>query len=161
MDLDYSEIFERLGPGLYRLAFSYVKNRSDAEDAVQETFLRLLKTNRRFDTQEDCKRWLMTVTANQCKDLLRSARRRREVTMDNDELSRLSAAETDAAPDIGTALFRLPEKYRSVIYLHYYEGYPTKEISKILHVTQSAVLSRLERARNQLRQLLGGEWNDG
>lgn len=159
MDLDIGEVFERLGPSLYRLAYSYLKNRSDAEDAVQETFLRLLKSDRRFASQDDLKRWLMTVTANCCKDVLRSAKRRREVPMQDEALA-LREAPAQQDSDVGAALFRLPEKYRSVIYLYYYEGYPSKEISKILHITQSAVLTRLERARKQLQQLLGDEWNE-
>ena len=156
MDLDIGEVFERLGPSLFRLAYSYLKNRADAEDAVQEAFLRLLRTDRRFAAQDDLKRWLMTVTANYCKDALRSAKRQREVPMEDEALARQEAP-TEPIPDVGAALFQLPEKYRIVIYLYYYEGYPSKEISRILHITQSAVLSRLERARKQLQQLLGEE----
>ena len=161
MDLDYREIFEKIGPSLYRLAYSYVKSASDAEDVTQEAFLRLFNSDRRFQTMEDVKRWLMTVTANRCRDLLRSARRRKEVSIETTLPEPTEAAQLDTQLDIGTALFRLEEKYRVVIYLYYYEGYATKDVSRILHITQSAVLSRLERARKKLQELLGGDWLEG
>ena len=161
MDLDYRIIFETVGPSLYRLAFSFVNNRSDAEDVIQEVFLRLLQTKRRFDDEDSLKRWLMTVTANRCKDLMRSARWRKEVSVEPTKLEYSKPTNQDDKLDVGAAIFQLDEKYRIVVYLYYYEGYATKEISKILHISQSAVLSRLERARNRLKQLLGGEWLDG
>lgn len=161
MDLEFRELFEQLGPSLYRLAYSYVKNRCDAEDAVQEAFLRLLSSGIRFRDPEARRRWLMKVTVNRCRDLLRSAGRRREVGLEDAAEAGGDPALSEELSDVRSAIFALPEKYRVVVLLHYYEGLDSRQIAKLLRITPSTVLTRLSRAREQLKKRLGGDWNEG
>lgn len=156
MDTTFQQTVERYGAVLYRLAFSYCGNRPDAEDAVQEAFVKYLRCTKSFDSEEHLLNWLMLVTANQCRDLLRSPwrRRRREV----DTLPELAAPEvnTDEMLAVRQAIEALPSGYRGVVYLYYYEDYPVSRIAAALGLSETAVRSRLFRARKQLKELLGG-----
>ena len=154
MQFDFQQVVEAYGASLYRLACSFCGNRSDAQDAVQEVFLKYLQHPPDCDGPEKLRAWLMTATANKCKDLLRSAHRRRTAP-----LTDLPAPpeDTDEALEVRAALEKLPPGLRGVVYLFYYEQLPTKQIAQILHLSDSAVRSRLHTARKQLRDLLGGE----
>ena len=158
MDLEFQTMVERYAASLYRLAFSYLCNRQDAEDVLQEVFLKFLRHRPVFSAEEQRRAWLMTVTANQCRDLLRSPWRRRMGELN--EAQSLSAPEPESYPEIAAALAQLPAKDRAVVYLFYYEELPAKEIAAVLHMTDSAVRTRLSRARGKLKDLLGGDDRD-
>lgn len=134
---------------LLRLAFSYVKNREDAEDIVQEAFIKLYCSDVMFSTRDNAKAWLIRVTVNLCKDMLRSSayKRRGEMTED---------IPCESAEEYGLleCIRRLKPTYASVVYLYYYEGYSVKEIAKICSMTATAVSTRLARARDQLKRML-------
>ena len=154
MQIDFQQMVEKYASPLFRLAFSYCGNRADAQDVVQEVFLKYLQSPPRCDSPEQLRAWLTTVTANKCKDLLRSAHRRRSAPL----------ADTPAPPGISdevyevrAALEKLPPRLRSAVYLYYYEQLPTKRIAKALGLTDAAVRSRLRQARKRLKELLGGE----
>ena len=158
MDLEFQTMVERYAASLYRLAFSYLCNRQDAEDVLQEVFLKFLRHRPVFSAEEQRRAWLMTVTANQCRDLLRSPWRRRVGELN--EAQSLSAPEPESYPEIAAALAQLPAKDRAAVYLFYYEELPAKEIAAVLHMTDSAVRTRLSRARGKLKDLLGGDDRD-
>ncbi len=155
MDLEFQTMVERYSASLYRLAYSYLSNRQDAEDVLQEVFLKFLQRRPVFPAEEQCRAWLMTVTANQCRDLLRSPWRRRVGELQ--EAQGFSAPEAETHPEVAAALRQLAPKDRAVVYLFYYEELPTKEIAAILRMTDSAVRTRLSRAREKLKDLLGGD----
>ena len=157
MHIDFQQMVEAYSPPLFRLAFSYCGNRADAQDVVQEVFLKYLQSPPRCDSPEQLRGWLMTVTANKCKDLLRSAHRRRSAPLED---VTASPGISDEVYDVRASLEKLSPKLRSAVYLYYYEQLPTKRIAKALGLTDAAVRARLYQARKELKTLLGGE-DDG
>lgn len=142
-----TELFHQYRDDVYRLAVSYTHNLHEAEDVCQTVFLKLLEQKNITPGKE--KAWLMQVTANQCKSLLRSSWWKNTVALD----------ETLPAPEIKDqstflAVAALKPRYRVVICLHYYEGYSTAEIARILKISPSAVTTRLSRARKLLQEVL-------
>lgn len=156
MDIDFQMIVEQYSTLLYRLAYSYCGNHADAEDVLQEVFLSYLCAKPSCSDEIRLRAWLMTVTANKCKDLLRSAWRKNSPLEQYDkEISSLD----DMKFDIGDALQKLTPSSRGIVYLFYYEELSTKEIAQMLHLSQTAVRSRLFQARKKLKQLLGDDKN--
>ena len=151
-DQRFEELVEAYADTVFRLAYSYLKNRADAEDVMQEALLKLYVEPKDFESADHEKHWLFRVAANECRKLLRSPWRRRTGPLDE--------AEEAAAFDqpVQTELFRqvmaLPPKYRAAIYLHYYEGYAVKEIASALGAKASTVQTWLLRARGQLQTKL-------
>ncbi len=142
---------------LYRLAFSYCRNREDAEDVVQDVFVKLLRSDLCFPDEEHLKSWLLKVTVNTCKDLLRSPWRWRCCSLEAVESVVLMKEESALL----SAVLGLPVKYRGVVHLYYYEGHSVSQIAATLGISESAVRMRLLRARQKLKDELGGIWNDG
>lgn len=143
--------YDAYSDAVYRLAMVYLGRHADAEDVTQEVFLRLLHRAPSFTGEDHEKRWLLQVTANLCKDQLRSFWRKR-VTQLEDSLPAAAPEEREAL----RAVAALPEKYRLPIHLYYYEGYSVTEIAEILKLGQSAVKMRLKRGRELLKIELGG-----
>jgi RNA polymerase sigma factor (sigma-70 family) len=142
---------------VYRVALHHFASPPDAEDAVQEVFLRLYTREEAFDSQEHLRRWLIRVTVNVCKDVLKSPWRRRRIS-----LEALPDQPVFDAPEQGElyqAVLALPEKYRVVLDLYYYEELSTREIGQVLGLRQTAVTTRLFRARDLLKQRLEA-WQD-
>ncbi len=158
MNQDYEAVIERYSAPLYRLAFSYCANRPDAEDVVQDVFCEYLRRRPVFPSETQRRSWLMTVTANRCRDLLRSAWRRRTVSIE--ETAPMASETPEKHYEVAEALKKLPPKDRAAVYLYYYEELPSKTIASILHMSDGAVRMRLTRARQEFRELLGGG-NDG
>ena len=134
-----------------------MKNPADTEDAVQDTFFQLIKSGPAFDNEEHEKAWLIRTATNRCKDVLRHWWRRRESIEDFHDLQSPEEIETD---DVFQAVMALPDKYKAVVYLHYYEGYTSVEIAGILKKPQSTVRNYLHDARALLRERLGDEFNE-
>ena len=147
-EADFLSLFDQYHDMVYRLALSYTRSPQDAEDLVQTVFLKLLDGKLLPDPGKE-RAWLIQVTVNACKDLLRSAWRKR--TSPLDETIPFTHPEEG---DLFTAVMALPEKYRVAIHLHYYEGYTFAEIARFLHTSSSAVSMRLHRARKLLRSSL-------
>ena len=137
------------GNDILRLSFSYLKRREDAEDIVQDTLIRLMQSGTCFETEELMKAWLLRVAVNLCKDHLKSAVYRKQTS--------LPEGFDIAAEDqpVLQSLMSLPEKYRSVLHLYYYEEYATKEIASILDKKEATVRSLLKRGREKLAEKLG------
>jgi RNA polymerase sigma-70 factor (ECF subfamily) len=136
---------------VYRMAYAHVRNASDADDVMQEVFLRYLRKLPRFENEEHCKRWLLRVTVNCARSFNHTAWMRYVVPLEQ---------EVYAEPEenrLADALFRLPPKYRDIIHLYYYEGYKTEEIAGILHRKPATVRSQLARAREKLAEILKEE----
>ncbi len=154
--LDIERVVATYSDMLLRLALHHTQNQSDAEDVVQTVLLKLFSSPPAFTSTEHEKAWLIRVTINQCHDTLRSAYRKRAVPLEHH--TELAAPPAKGNTHVLSAVRSLPEKYRNVVFLYYYEGYSTKEISSILSLRQSTVESHLFRARAKLRTLLEGEW---
>lgn len=146
------------GNDILRLAYSYMKNREDAEDVVQETLIRLMQSQLVFEDEQKEKAWLLTVASNLCCDQLKNADRRHSVAMPE---GYEAAAPDNPKPDIGNEVLqevlRLPEKYRSVIHLYYFEEYSIREIAEIVGKKEVTVRSLLKRGRERLQKKLKGE----
>ena len=146
---DANRAVEEYGNSLYRLCMVMLKNREDAQDAVQESFLRYITKAPDFNDCEHEKAWLIRVSTNICKDMLRF--RKHESFISLDEIKNLSSSEDNA--QILGLLVSLDEKYRIIIHLHYVEGYSADEISSMLGITSAAVRKRLQRGRDMLREI--------
>lgn len=166
----YTTYVKLYADSILRIAVNYCNNRSDAEDIVQEVFLKLLETETNFKNQEHAKRWLIRVTINTCKNHLSSAWRRKMQPMGFQELDLAlcrsegdnvawSPADDEAKP-LYQAVASLPEKYRSVVHLYYYEAYSVKEIAQILQKKETTIQTGLMRARKLLKRKLKGAWQD-
>lgn len=154
MNETLEDIYHRQVDTLYRVAYSFMKNSADAEDMVQEAFVRLLRSAPVFDTPQHEKAWLIVTVSNLCKSALRSPWYRREAI---DHLAAPPAVE-DAPPDETLpAVLALPTQDRVAVYLYYYEGYQTAEIAQMLGIPPATVRSRLARARKKLKLTLGGD----
>lgn len=147
---------EKYAPAVYRLAYAHGGNAADAEDVMQDVFLRLLTKAPVFRDDDHAKAWLLRVAVNRARDLLRAARRQ-NVPLEMAE--NVSAPERPAGETL-QAVLALPSKLRLAVHLFYYEELPVKEIAAALGISQGAVKARLSRARKQLRASLtegGGE----
>lgn len=145
--MDHAQIFRDYRDDVYRLAVCYTRSREEAEDVCQTVFLKLLEQKNIASGKE--KQWLMKVAANECRNLLRSHWWRTTVPME-DTIS----VEPPQVNETLLAVLSLEPKYRIVVYLHYYEMLSTEEIGKLLHITRSAVTTRLSRARAMLKSKL-------
>ena len=148
MDPNTQAVIEQYYTALYRLAFSICQNVQDAEDSVQETFLRYLKRAPEFPGEQQRRSWLMTVTANRCRDLLR--RRRREAPLSET----IPDEPRDIYPELAEAMKQLDARDRAILYLTYYEQCTSQEIGHVLHLPAATVRSRLKRARAKLKAML-------
>ena len=150
-DKDIDSIYQRHVDTIYRVAYSFMKNGADAEDMVQEAFLRLLRSGTEFDTEQHEKAWLIVTVSNLCKSALRSPWCRRESF---DSLTEPPTVEDPAPDETLQAVLALPEDYKLPVYLYYYEGYPTAQIAQMLNVAPATIRSRLNRARKKLKLAL-------
>lgn len=140
---------------IFRIAFSYLKSREDADDATQNVLLALYRTDKVFQDGEHLKAWLIRVTINECKKVLRSPWRRRNVPLE--EYAGAMPFREPRDSELFLAIMALHVKYRTVIVLYYYEGYAIAEIGDLLGIPAGTVGTRLARARKMLRTTLTGE----
>ena len=155
---DFERVFKRNNKRLFLIALSFTANQYDAEDILQNSFMKLLKTKTEFENDEHIDKWLTSVTVNESKNLLKSAFRKKNT--DFEDYVATYSFESEKSEDLFNAVMSLPKKLRTVIHLFYYEDMPIKEIADMLNIKQSAVKTRLCRAREQLKIKLGDDWND-
>lgn len=139
-----------------RLALTNLGNLADAQDVCQEVYIKLFMYQRPFNDAEHEKAWIIRVTINTCKDVIRSPWRKlfsshKEVPLPNTHKESMQVV---------TFVLELPRKYRMVIHLYYYEGYKTSEISELLNLKESTVRTRLKRARGLLKEKIMGGFDD-
>ena len=153
---EYRRIAETYLDDVYRAVFCCCGNRENAEDAVQNAFLKLLRENEfKFNDDEHIKRWLITVALNECKNVWKSFWNRNKVSFD--DLDTEPSYHDNIHEELIEALDKLPKNYRVVIHLYYYEEYSVKEIAAILGISESNVQIRLKRARDKMKVLIGEE----
>ena len=145
---DFIEIYNRNINAIYQICFMYMRNHHDAEDAVQTTFVKLMKKNVCFESLEHEKAWLIVTASNTCKNNLKYWFK-----------SKVSHLIDDVAQEVKNdctleMILQMPEKYKLVFYLYYYQGYKIKEISSILKINESTIKSLLRRGRDCLRKII-------
>ena len=154
-DEEIAELYERHKHTVYRVCFSYMKNPADTEDAVQNTFFKLIKAAPAFETTEHEKAWLIRTASNVCKNELKHWRRKTE---DIEEYANLTGTE-DVPMDSGVlqTVLSLPDRCKTAVYLYYYEGYTTPQIAAMLKKPPSTVRNHLREARLLLKERLGDD----
>ena len=147
---EFEIFYDKYKNYVYRICFTYMRRAADAEDCAEDVFVKVLSSNLKFNDENHEKRWLSVAAANHCKNKLK-------------QRNRLDAYQTDISEDIPAenenkdtlqAVLSLPDKYKSVVWLHYYEGYKTNEIAKILKKPPSTVRNLLSDARKLLKEML-------
>lgn len=150
---NFSEKYYLYGDMLFRICMVYLGNKEDVEESMQEAFIKLIYNCPQFTCDEHEKAWLIRITTNICKDMLRSVWHKRVVKMDNIETYYDNPSDMHIIEEI----LKLPTKYKAVIHLYYFENYSVKQISETLKITESAVKMRLKRGRDILKIELEGE----
>ncbi|MDR1159398.1 MAG: sigma-70 family RNA polymerase sigma factor [Syntrophomonadaceae bacterium] len=138
-----------------RICFIHLKNYADAEDVFQEVFMKYLLRDLQFESDAHEKAWLIRVAVNACKDMIKNFFRKKVTSFDELTAEPFYLQEQEA--EVLSAVLTLSEKYRDVIYLHYYEGYSAIEIAKTLGKNENTIYTWLSRARKRLKEMLGGE----
>ena len=146
---------ERYADTVRRICMIHLKNHADTEDIFQNVFLKYVLSTAVFESEEHEKAWFIRVTINACRDLLKSFFRSRTVSLGTLLDQPADLTETDRT--VLDAVLALPPKYRDVVYLHYYEGYTAPQIGKILHKNVNTIYTLLNRAKQALRETLGGD----
>ncbi len=142
-------LIETYSDMLIRISYSYMKNLSDAEDITQEVFIKLLEKRPDFKNETHEKSWLIRVAINLSKDKLKSSYFKNTTSLEDDFVDT-----TQEDTDVIQAVLSLPVKYRSIVFLYYYENYSISEISNILNIKESTVGSQLSRGRKLLKSIL-------
>ncbi len=153
---DIEQAYEAHAKTVYRVCYAFLGRAQDAEDATQETFVRLMRHDAAFTSDEHLKAWLIRAASNVCRDTRKRAEARRRADIVPQDVRGLAAPpeEFDATLEVVLAL---PERYKDVVYLYYYEGYTSAQMARILDRPASTVRSLLSEARAILRDQLGGE----
>lgn len=140
---------------LMNITFGYTRNKYDSLDIIQDVFLKLFTCNKKFNSLQDEKRWLIRVTINKCKDYLRKSNK--IILLDDETLNYHLNKNIDKDDDnerlykVSEVVSKLSEKYKTVTILFYYDSLSINEISKVLKISESAIKKRLERARNIIK----------
>jgi len=148
------QIYNRHVKTVYRVCFMFMKNQSDTEDMVQNTFLRLMQDKTVFQSEEHEKAWLIRTATNLCKDHFKHWWSK---TVGMDHVNDTAVNQEFVADSNLEMVLALPPKYKTPIYLYYYEGYSTVEIARILKKKESTVRSWLHKGRNLLRMEMEGD----
>lgn len=143
---------------LFVTAFNICKNAEDAKDVVQDTFIAYFTSNQKFNGESHIKAWLFRVAINKAKDLNKSFWRRNRMPLE--DYTKTLPFETKEDSNLFEAVLNLPEKYRVIIHLFYYEDMAVREIAKIVNISESNVKVRLSRGRKLLKDVLTEEWED-
>lgn len=146
-------LVDKYGNMILRLSYTYLKSIADAEDAVQDVFLKIVEKMPNFNDETHEKLWIVRTTINICKNKLKLFWNKNVYSIDNvKEIASFDKYNEDS--EVLKAVMALPEKYRTVIYLYYYEEYSTPEIAKLINKNESTVRSLLHRAREKLKSSL-------
>lgn len=154
-ETEVSNALELYGDMIRRICFVHMKKEVDVEDVFQNVFFKYATKEVEFTSAEHEKAWLIRVSINECQSLLRRWFHR-NVDL-SDDLSMYGMQETPQQPDLLKSIWTLKDNYRNVIYLHYYEGYKINEIATILNRNENTIHTWLKRAKEQLKEKLGGD----
>lgn len=155
---DIEQVYNAYKDNIYAIAFNYFKNSIDADDVVQEVFLKYCKEGETFVDEKHIKHWLIRVAVNECKRVTLSTWFKRKEPL-GDYMKSLAFTEPEQS-EVFLQVMNLPKKYRQVLHLYYYEDYKTSEIGELLGISQSAVTTRLARGRKELKAKLLEVWED-
>lgn len=158
MRIKTEELIERYKDNVFAAAFSVCRNAEDADDIVQEAFIQYHTQSREYESEQHIRAWLIRVAVNRAKNINRSLFRRKSLPLE-DYIETLQFP-SPRAESLFEEVMRLPEKYRTVIHLFYYEDYSVKELAAILSLSENNVKVRLSRGRSLLKQALKEEWAD-
>lgn len=157
VNLSAEALIEKYSDMVYRVAFSRTQNVSDAQDITQDVFLKYIKyikAGNSFRDEEHCKAWFLKVAVNTGNTFVTSAWFRHRASLE--EVGEVAEETKEDRSEVFDAVMEIPEKYRVVVHLFYYEELSIKEICKILNMSETAVKSRLHRARELLKEKLKG-----
>lgn len=156
---DYiSDLLDKYGDMVLRIAYTYLKNRADAEDIVQDVFLRIIDKKPSFKDENHEKSWLIRATINMCKNKVNMFWNKNKCSIDDvQEFAVSDKYNTDTS--VFQAVMALGEKYRVVVYMYYYEGYSTPEIANVIGKNETTIRSLLHRARNKLKDMLKEDYD--
>lgn len=152
---DIDAAYRKFSDVMYRVAMTQLQRDADAQDVVQEAFVRYMTKSPYFFSEEHEKAWLLRVTVNLCHDLCRKQKRSQTVSLD--QAQEIAVRENDGYRALLETISNLPERYRSVVILHILEGFNQEETARILNVSLSAVKMRWKRARKMLEERIKEE----
>ena len=155
-DAEFEAFYERHWKYVYRLCFTYMKSSAEAEDCAEDVFVKVLTEGFEFNNEVHERKWLTVAAINLCKDRLKGWKRKAVMPIDDEP--ELAAPEKEDRSDVLEAVLGLPNKYKDVVWLYYYEGYQTDEIAEILGSPPSTIRNRMRDARKLLKDKLGGEY---
>lgn len=149
---DFEQTYDQYVDILYRIAYSYMNHKEDAEDVIQEVFTKYMCGFHLYRNEEHKKAWLIRVTINQCHDAIRKNRYRIHAPLE--EVKEVAGQENEILQELRETLNHLPNKYKDIVLLHYLEGYTVEEVSHMLGLSNSAVKMRLRRSREWMKKEL-------
>ena len=150
-DEEIIAVYQRHIDMVFRISYSYLKNIADSEDAVSMTFIKYMNNDIVFHSIEHEKAWFIVTCTHVCKDMLKQ-RWRRPISFAENHIVKLETFQIDQTLE---AILKLPARYKTVIYMYYYEGYNSEEIAEILHKPSSTIRNQLARAKKILKRKLG------
>lgn len=163
MTQEITRLVEQYGNDVFKIAFVILKSKEMAEDVYQETFLRVCRSFSGYRRESSEKTWITSIAINICRDYMRSAWKK-HVVVTEDFFTYASDSDTEEIiekrsekQELIKAIMKLPEKYREIIHLYYYQEMDVKEIAGVLRIPGGTVKSRLFKARNLLHETIGGE----
>lgn len=158
MDIKFKEVFDLYKNDIYRLSYSYTKSFTESDDITQNVFIKLYNHKEILEKDKnEIKKWLIKVTINESKTFLKSLWRKRVVLFDSNENDKIKEQAYENDESILNEILKLPKKYRTIIFLYYYEDYKIKEIKEILNMSETNIQSILLRARKKLKEMLKEE----
>ena len=157
MDIrEYEQLLTLYLDSVYRVAMSGCRNLADAEDVVQNTFIKLWERKEAFADLEHARKWLIRVAVNECHSLWRTPWLKKTSYLE--DLQKEPVFFMKERSELYDVVMELPVKYRQVVHLYYFEEYSVKEIAEIAKLSETAVQTRLQRARQKLKEALKGAW---
>lgn len=155
---DFERMVNRHRDLVYRVAYSYMRNPADADDVAQDVFVKFFQTDKRFESDEHARNWLVRVTINQCKSLFRRPWRR---AADIEAYADALEAPDERTLTLFSELMQLSEKYRVPLVLYYYVGFSTQEVADALRIPPATARTRIARGRAKLRSIIETQDEDG
>ena len=155
-DAEFLRAFNEYFNLLSRIAYSYTLNKFDAEDVVQEVFIKFYRAHKTFNNNLDEKYWLIRITINQSLDCIKQRKNKKEVLIGDEYINNLpeTSDADEKHEEIRKCVLSLKDSYKNIIILYYYDDYSIKEIANILKISESNVTTRLSRAKKKLKEII-------